>query len=170
MSFPAESQVLDIGSGTGCLAQSFKNHYCHSEITLLDLNNEMLEQATNELAFPIKIIHANATTYRSKNKLYDVVICAHLIEHIEDPVKTFQHWRSCLHNDSYIVLIATRNKWFNRWLNLTWNLNLYRDDEIKEKLSCAGYQVCYSTYLPGFLASMMSRVYIARLDNTQHVV
>lgn len=160
--FEIKSRVLDIGAGTGTLAKSFKQNYPQSNITLLDLNTEMLDQAVRDLSFPVEIIHANAASYRSKGQVYDVVICAHVIEHMEDPVSTLRHWQSCFHEDSYIVLIVTRKKWFNSWLNLSWNLNLYHEDELLRKFKLAGYEVCHTLHLPGIVAGKLSRVYVAR--------
>jgi demethylmenaquinone methyltransferase/2-methoxy-6-polyprenyl-1,4-benzoquinol methylase len=162
--FKEKSRVLDMGAGTGALAESFKMSYPLSDITLLDLNEQMLEQAHENLRFTVKLVHANAVTYQPRDGRFDILMCAHLIEHLDCPSKVFEGWKACLDEDSYVVLVVTRNTWYNRLLQFNWNLNIFRHSLIEKEFKKSGYTICHSDKMPDFLASRLSQVFVAKYE------
>ncbi|MBD2464613.1 class I SAM-dependent methyltransferase [Oscillatoria sp. FACHB-1407] len=82
-------QVLDLGAGTGLCAAMVQAAFPHAEFTLLDIAEEMLQQAKlrfDRLGKP-PTIRVGSYLKLALGEGYDVVISALSIHHLSDPEK-----------------------------------------------------------------------------------
>jgi SAM-dependent methyltransferase len=91
--------VLDLGCGDGHMSSFISNFCCH--VVGIDYNPALIEVAqqvnTNS---NVEFICADALSYlkASDTHYYDVMICSHILEHLDDPVKFIEDFRSHIKN------------------------------------------------------------------------
>lgn len=75
--------VIDLGCGTGTVAQAVKNKYPNATITCVDLSNNMLKLANQKLGGHAICIESDFETLDFIES-YDVVISSLALHHLED--------------------------------------------------------------------------------------
>ncbi|WP_237087902.1 class I SAM-dependent methyltransferase [Paenibacillus crassostreae] len=82
-------KVLDLGAGTGLFASYVRQQYPEAELTLIDLSEEMINQARIRFGDDSKVeyIVADYTTYSFGEKRYDAVISSLSIHHLSHQAK-----------------------------------------------------------------------------------
>ncbi|MFA4891607.1 MAG: class I SAM-dependent methyltransferase [Candidatus Gracilibacteria bacterium] len=79
----SNKRVLDLGCGTGRIAQTLKRRVgaAGAHFTLVDISEEMLRIAKNRLP-DVDIVHADMTALPLKDDTFDIAIAAFVIVHI----------------------------------------------------------------------------------------
>jgi tRNA (cmo5U34)-methyltransferase len=82
---PNHNNILDIGAGTGLLTSFMQREYLESRYTLIDISEEMINQAKKRFEGHrnFDYIVADYSNYRF-NKKYDMVVSALSIHHLAD--------------------------------------------------------------------------------------
>ncbi len=129
---PDNSVVLDFGCGYGEIS-GMLGKVCKS-VTGIDMNQAKLQHALDHYSSEnVNFICANALDYLKENhQHYDVLICSHVLEHLDDPssmLKNFKDYFSYIYievpdfDSSYINIVRQR---------LDIPLNYLDDDHVYE--------------------------------------
>ena len=97
---PTQGRVLDIGTGSGRLAQVLAAaEGCDWQVTALDISPRMLKQARVNAASPyhgkdVAYVQATATTLPFPDNTFEVVTSYASLHHWKDPIRAFNEiWR-----------------------------------------------------------------------------
>lgn len=86
-------KILDLGAGTGILTQLLHQQHPDSQITLLDMSGQMLNEARKKFAHKnFRYIEADYLTYDFDEK-YDLVVSSLSIHHLTDDEKKLLYKR-----------------------------------------------------------------------------
>ena len=116
------SHVADIGTGTGDLAAS----YCirlgaPQRLTLVDGSERMLDAArTNLRHIAQRIDTTHALLGDPIDICFDLVLCAHLIEHLPDSNQGMRDLGDLISPGGHLLLIVSRPHWCNWIIWLKW--------------------------------------------------
>lgn len=133
--------VCDMGTGTGAFAQAFcavtspVNH-----LTLVDFSAQMLEKARDNLtlfARRLTTVHASLEQYKPTQP-FDLILCAHLIEHCPDPNKAMEHLANMLAPNGTLLLVASRPHWCQWLIWLTWRHRWFSQHVVAQMGADAG--------------------------------
>lgn len=84
--------VIDIGCGTGTLAQAIQEDYPNAVITCVDMSEEMLRMAKQKLSNQVTCI-ASSFEQLTFETSYDVVVSSLALHHLEDQAVHKQFYR-----------------------------------------------------------------------------
>ncbi|MGP3966620.1 class I SAM-dependent methyltransferase [Streptomyces sp. 6N223] len=101
---PAE--VLDVGCGTGSLSLLLAQ--AGHRVTGVDLSSEMIEKARAKLAAAraeARLLVGDAARPPTGGRLFDVVLCRHLVWTLPDPEATLRRWVGLLREGGRLVLV-----------------------------------------------------------------
>lgn len=99
---PPEGSVLDVGAGTGIVADELLQRGW--DLTLLDLSPSMLDQAA--VRFPGQVIRADAQALPVATARFDAVIFVWSLHHVGDPRRAFREAARALLPGGRIVALA----------------------------------------------------------------
>ncbi len=142
----AGERVLDIGCGASAylLWMAEKG----AEVTACDMNAARIAQATAIMAHPRLRFEVRDVVRDPPSERYDVVICSHVIEHLDEPVEMLRALRACA--PRLIVAVPPMD---NRWekvmyrdLGLLWkddedHRREYTPEMLREQVEAAGWRV-----------------------------
>lgn len=135
--------VLDAGAGTGAFSLAFRQVVTYPmEVDLLDISDAMLAAAKNNhiaSGYNTTQICADIAALDPKDQRYDVILCAHTIEHCPDPVAALQKLRAVLNPGGIILLSVSKPHWCTAIVQLTWRHKAYRVEKFLRMLSQANF-------------------------------
>ncbi len=134
-----DARVLDAGCGTGDLSQALRAGTAHSgPLTLLDLSAQMLDQAARR--FPQATRHQAAIGgAHPPTAPFDLILCAHVIEHCDDPGAALRWLRALLAPGGRMLLAVSRPHWCTALVRWRWGHASYRPEELARLLMDAGF-------------------------------
>jgi len=141
-------QVLDVGSGSGGFSVSLCNVYQqmwpHAQLSfeLLDISAAMLNEASllmRQQPFPFKTHCSDVQALTPSDKRYDLILCAHLLEHCSEPLSVLTALRARLSQHGVLVLVMSKPHWCTALLQLIWQHQAYRKDSFVQLLHIAGF-------------------------------
>ncbi|MFY0618744.1 MAG: class I SAM-dependent methyltransferase [Shimia sp.] len=136
------STVLDAGCGTGALAQAWlKTGQPYSVLTLLDTSQEMLMQARRNLAHVPKIVSLNAALGSSEIQpnTCDLVLSAHVIEHLDTPESGLSWFAQCLRPGGQVALSVSKPHWCTALVRWRWGHKAFTPNQVQSMLTAAGF-------------------------------
>lgn len=97
-------RVLDLGCGTGALAEHVLNSLPACELTGIDISLEMLRQARRRLAGAATFVPGDSEKLPFAEGSFDAVICNDSFHHYPDPQRAvFEAWR-VLSRDGVLIV------------------------------------------------------------------
>lgn len=154
--------VLDVGTGTGAMAQTWvAAHGTPAHLTLTDISQAMLDAAVARLPGAATIavpIGAPLDHLPPQN----VVLCAHVIEHLNNPHAALSWLYDRLAPGGILVLALSRPHWCTALVRWRWGNAAYTPRQAQDMLAHAGFA---DIVLHPFTSGPPSRVshgYIAR--------
>lgn len=158
-------RVLDIGCGSGAFADVWAAMQGPDHaITLLDPSREMLRRAdaqlkrrgvNTELAQCLLEDHSNPAPYT-------VLLAAHVIEHVPDPVACLRKMRDLADEGAQLWLIVSKPHWCNAIIWFQWRHKAYAPESVRRFLSQSGWELSEEYAFPSGPPSRTSRGYLAR--------
>lgn len=137
-------RVLDAGCGSGAFADAYLNARSQStkDLYLLDPSQEMLRRADILLHHhnvPVACHQDGIGSKVIKTGSIDAVLCAHVIEHLENPTDALIWFRKCLAPGGTLALSVSKPHWCTALLRWKWGHKAYRPEEVKSLLIEAGF-------------------------------
>jgi 2-polyprenyl-3-methyl-5-hydroxy-6-metoxy-1,4-benzoquinol methylase len=158
-------RALDVGTGAGTFALAFlDNLNGNLEIDLLDNSNEMLATAQKALQVAghrCKTIYAGLGQSERDMGDYDVVLAAHVIEHMADYQSAIQSLFNLLKPGGTLLLVVSKPHWCSKlvWLNM--RHRVYTAPEVMDALHRSGFQACRPYYFSKGPPCRLSIGYVA---------
>ncbi len=160
--------VADVGTGTGDLAASYcKVSGIPADLTLIDNSAAMLDQAkiaVEEVAgsgMTVKALHAPLSEL-SPDEHFDLVLCAHLIEHCPDPAEAFCRMSKLIKPGGSALLVISRPHWCQWIIWLRWQHRWFSEEQVEQMANAAGLRVLERLSLASGPPSRTSRGYLLR--------
>tara|TARA_B100000579_G_C22772374_1_gene824685 strand:- start:569 stop:1327 length:759 start_codon:yes stop_codon:yes gene_type:complete len=121
--------LLDVGCGTGHLIQYLNHNSFDSRLVGIDFNIPKFSQSTSisRNNNTINYVQADVVEYISSilSNSFDLVICAHFLEHVEDPKAIINEIRRISRRS--LILICPLEKPF-RW-GFNYHLHFFQDNQ-----------------------------------------
>lgn len=96
--------ILDLGCGTGALAEIIQSEIPDCSIVGIDLSPRMVEQARTRLDERVEIATGDAEHLPFPDSSFDVVYCNDSFHHYPDPVlAAFQAWRVLRAGGTFVI-------------------------------------------------------------------
>lgn len=140
---PARLEVIDIGTGTGAMAEAWTAiHGAPDRMVLLDQSPTMLKFAEGALARRgVNSEICDIGLEEARLGLFDVLLAAHVIEHFEDPLSALKAMRSMARPGARLWMSVSKPHWCNVIIWLQWRHRTFRPQEIEELFRKAGFAV-----------------------------
>jgi 2-polyprenyl-3-methyl-5-hydroxy-6-metoxy-1,4-benzoquinol methylase len=139
----SDLNVLDAGSGTAGFSLAFAQQIGRASFDLLDVSNEMLRKGAHTLAvegLPSDQICCDIADLPARPKRYDVILSAHLIEHVGDVGAVLEALRAALSPGGVLILVVSKPHWCTTLVRLRWGHRAYRPAEMETLLSASGFE------------------------------
>ncbi len=161
---PPGARVLDAGAGTGALSLAWLNHApARHSLTLLDTSPDMLDQARQTLA------HAPGTTFLQAAigtdaiapASLDLILSAHVLEHLDDPQSGLDWFASRLRPGGAIALSVSKPHWCTALVRWRWGSAAFSPATFRAMLTRARFTATNEVAFTRGPPSRTSRGYIA---------
>ena len=119
-----ELQVLDAGIGTGAMSAAFADKYA-GPITLtgIDVSLDMLKQAKQQLNhshLSPRFLQADVNSLPFAESTFDVVLVAHVLEHMADPKRALAELHRVLRPGGVLIACVTQRSSAGTYIQLKW--------------------------------------------------
>jgi len=168
-----KAQVLDVGAGSGGFSVSLCNVYktmwpqAQLDFELLDISAAMLKQASllmRQQPFTFKMHCSDVQALEHSDKRYDIILCAHLLEHCPQPLSVLKSLCSRLSEQGVLILVVSKPHWCTVLLQLIWQHQAYPKDSFVALLHMAGFSQVSAIDFDQSPPKFTSVGYIARLN------
>lgn len=136
----ASDQLLDVGVGTGALSVALQETLDMRLNTIgIDLSPAMIDVAQTALPngrFQV----AEATVLPFASNHFDIVLCAHVLEHLPDPEEGLKEIVRVAKRDGTIILIMTCRSLWGRWIRHKWGTTLTNHRQLLCWMERHGFQ------------------------------
>ncbi len=97
-----------------------------NRLSNLGIANTMVEADAHHLPFP--------------NNSFELIICAHLLEHFTDPAQLLQEFNRVLKPGGTLILCLTQRSLHGFWVHLKWRAQILRSTEVFQLLAGSGFE------------------------------
>ncbi len=111
------TNILDVGCGAGLLAKEIKALYLGCRVTGIEADDSLIERADEHCDHVIKLDLNHVDIYES-NELFDVIIFADILEHINQPENVLNHLSQYLKDDGYIITSLPNIRHYSTFVSL----------------------------------------------------
>lgn len=157
---PQSLRVLDVGTGTGSFSLAFADAWGGAvELTGIDLSASMAEIAARRFAragIASTVVQGNVTKLPFAAAQFDVVLVAHVLEHLQDPVAALAEIKRVLVPDGWVVMCMTRKSLLGAYVQWKWRTHRLTDSLGDQWLRAAGFRKYELNYSPGGLFDLTS--------------
>ncbi|MEM0937263.1 MAG: class I SAM-dependent methyltransferase [Pseudomonadota bacterium] len=160
----ADADVIDIGAGTGALAEAWAAvHGAPRRMVLVDPVEAMLRQGVGALARRgiAAVPRSVGLEALSDEPAADEVLAAHLIEHFEVPETALTLLHARLRPGGRMRLVVSKPHWCNTIIWLQWRHRCYTPDAVRRLLGRCGFALEREYAFPAGPPSRTSRGYTA---------
>ena len=136
----APLRVLDVGCGTGAFAAACLDVLTRSiSLTLADPSPRMLAQAQGRLGDRAAPASLQATLAEMRQApTYHLILCAHVLDHLPDPIAALSHMGRMLLPGGRILLVHSVPHWCSWLVARRWGHRRRRPDEVRAAIAAAG--------------------------------
>jgi demethylmenaquinone methyltransferase/2-methoxy-6-polyprenyl-1,4-benzoquinol methylase len=159
-------RVLDAGVGTGAMSAALRAQVAGPlRLDAVDISGAMLTQAQTRLAHPETELHlrrASLACLPYAANSFDVVLAAHVIEHLPDPHQALQEIQRVLKPGGLLIASITRTSLMGAFVQVMWRTHRIAPHVALRWLRRAG--LCDARlvpYGPGTPARRFSQGYVA---------
>lgn len=153
--------ALDVGCGSGAFAEALQTVAGPTDnLTLLDISPRMLAIAQQRL--PHAQSHQGGIGDAGwDSKQFDIVLCAHVIEHLPEPERALVWLKDRLSPGGTLVLSVSRPHWCTSLVRWRWGHASYKPKEMLDMLRRAGFDQPKHQHFKSGPPSRVSCGYIA---------
>ena len=109
-------RVLDVGCGDGVIARRLRQQFPHASLTGLDADEVRLARARSHCP-GVAFEAGNVTAMPYSNAAFDIVLCHHVVEHVDDDDAVLRECRRVLRPGGLLLLgIPQEDGAIGRWL------------------------------------------------------
>lgn len=135
----SQPRVMDVGTGTGAFASAWINaHGAPGTLTLTDISPVMLASASSRLPGAVPI-HASLGTPMPDVPPQDIVLCAHVIEHLDNPVASLRWLHDRLAPGGQLVMAISKPHWCTALVRWRWGNAAHPPQKSQDMLEKAGF-------------------------------
>ena len=135
-------RVLDCGVGTGTFSLALTQVWRRPiALTAVDISPAMLAVATTRFqraGIPAQMSQADIGTLRFADASFDLVIAAHVLEHLPDPVAALAEMRRVLRPGGWVITCMTRQSWLGAYIQTKWRTHRLTPERATAWLQAAG--------------------------------
>lgn len=153
---------LDAGCGEGSLLMAIHAQFPDAELHGIDFSNTAIKTAQKNI--PEAKIHKMDLTRQSLPQKFDLIACVDVLEHIEDDQSVLNHLYQM--SGGYLLLVVPIGPLHEQERERLGHLHGYSRDELKAKLSQAGFKVLREISWGFPLYSIYRRLVMNLPDNT----
>lgn len=143
------SLILDLGAGLGDFACEFfmqKHTYDHIYYILCDIEKDAMVEASKSLkGFSCDFVLADAQNLPIKSEIFDLVICAEVLEHLPDDFSAINEIRRVLRKKAVAVISIPIHSRKDKGELRTYNINAFKKLCIDASLSIDSILLCCRT-------------------------
>ena len=161
---PGPLSVLDLGAGDGAFSEPLVDLLGRRvSLTLLDRSPAMLRAAEVRLGPDCaRIIVGDLALLCLPEGSQDIVIAAHLLEHLPDPGGALVRMQGLLKPGGLLILAVSRPHWCSSLVWLGWRHRRFREAEMRDALGRAGFVDLHCWQPPQGPPRRLSLAYAAR--------
>jgi ubiquinone/menaquinone biosynthesis C-methylase UbiE len=134
--------VLDCGVGTGALSLALVRVLpAPFALTAVDVSSRMLEQAQRALrgaSADVTVQQADATALPYDDNSFDVVMTAHMLEHLADPADALHEMMRVLKPGGWLIVCVTRRSLLGSMVSLKWRTHRMTAEQARRLLMDTG--------------------------------
>ena len=160
------ARVIDVGAGSGLLAETWVQAAGRPlTLALLDPSADMLARADCRLraeGIAPRLLLDGIGCEAVKLGSADVVLCAHVLEHLDTPLAALIWMRERLCPGGQVFLAVSRPHWCTALLRWKWGHRAYRPEEMTGLLEEAGFAGIETVPFPSGPPSRTSMGYRAQ--------
>jgi len=166
----SDSLVLDCGTGTGVMIRPLLSQLSLSpKVHGIDLSTGMLSAAKSELengGVDVRLQVADARELPFADRSFDMVISAHMLEHLPEPGEGLREIARVLRPQGLLLIITTRHVAPDALLRLVYRYHTLKPDWLKGRLQQLGFgrATNYPLGERTRLARWLSAAYVATLN------
>lgn len=161
-------EVLDAGSGTAAFSLAFARQFGCTSFDLMDVSSEMLDKGAQMLAaegLTSRRLCRDICALADLPKRYNVILSAHLLEHVSDIDAVLCVLRNALSPGGTLVLVVSKPHWCTTLVRMQWGHRAYRPAEMQAHLHSAGFEDIDTFSFSAGPPKRLSAGYIARCPN-----
>ncbi|MCY4336495.1 MAG: class I SAM-dependent methyltransferase [Litoreibacter sp.] len=168
---PEGLRVLDAGIGTGAMSLAFRT-VLNRPFALqgIDISNAMLHQAKARLShddIDLSLRRADLSRLPFPDACFDVVLAAHVIEHMPDPTRAFAEIYRVLKPGGVVICSVTRASYVGALVQLIWRTHRVARGTGLAWLDDCGFKACRTIpYQKGTPAARFSLGYVGYKPKT----
>jgi len=138
---PNES-ILDVGCGSGYYSKIFKD--LKANPFGIDISKDMIIELNKK---GIPGIVSNAENF-NVDKRFDKILCAGLMEFVDDPIKTFSNLKKHLKKDGLVIVLYPRKSlsgylYYLYHISHNIKIRLYSKNQINKLINISGFHLVY---------------------------
>lgn len=135
-------RLLDCGVGTGSFALAFARAWdapvCVDAVDVSDMMIEQARQRFRQEGCEASILCADVRALPYSNNQFDLVMAAHVLEHLPDPVAALKEMRRTLKPGGWLMLCLTRESTLGNYVQLKWRTHRLTPERGESWLNAAG--------------------------------
>ncbi len=133
------AHALDAGTGCGDFALALLQSRRPASLDLLDISAEMLATAASRVAPHIQPTCLNQSLEALRPNSYDLILCAHAIEHCPDPIAALRTLRRALRPGGQLLLTVSKPHICTIFLQFLWHHRAFRPARVAQMLADVGF-------------------------------
>lgn len=135
-------RVLDAGIGTGAMTSALRRLTgTRFQLDGIDISSAMLGQAAKRLKrqdVDFTLTQADLTVLPYADNTFDLVLAAHVLEHLPDPNRAIDELFRVLKPGGVLICCMTRRSWMGAYIQLVWRTHQVAQSTAKGWLRRAG--------------------------------
>ncbi len=159
-------RVLDCGVGTGDFALALCRVLERPvEITAVDISPAMVEHATARFraaGLAATVVHADLRALPFADASFDLVLAAHVLEHLPKPVDALTEFRRVLTPGGSAVTCLTRQSWLGAYIQTKWRTHRLTSERASQWLAEAGFDIAPVNVQPRGIFNLTSLAAVGR--------
>ncbi|MEM7612323.1 MAG: class I SAM-dependent methyltransferase [Pseudomonadota bacterium] len=152
--------VLDCGVGTGSFSLALHNAWKKPmTVSAVDISSAMADTSAmrfRSAGIPADVRVASVSRLPFDDNQFDLVIAAHVLEHLPNPIEALAEMRRVLRPGGWIVSCLTRRSWLGTYIQTKWRTHRVSESEARSWLQQAGFNPGTTSDRPGGLFRLTS--------------